>query len=236
MAAPFLSNLGISAIDQARAPTVQTFPPTFNQNNQSLWATAVQELIPSNSASRDWGLTIKRYVSLCEAWGVYPFQNVRQSRNDQISDYLRERRRAFIHFVNSSNFFGNIKLRTTERSVRTTESGFVLTIVGHAYIDDPSFEKWLIQMPYPRFDLVKHEGRHTKPLMEGLTMFAYAEHQATRSPTRWIIGYDIVCPMFPDLPDKHLPSRAEIEDFVLRILWMPVLRGMRPNQLLHRLI
>jgi len=235
MAVPFLSNLGIPAIEQARPPTAKGFPTAFNSNNQSVWEQAVQETEASKSAESDWGRTIRRYVDLCEARGVYPFQNVHESRNDQITDYLRDRRRAFVKFVNNSNFFENIKLRTTDREVKVTDGGFILTIVGHAYIEDPSFEQWLTTRPSPSFDLVVHEGRHTKSLMDGLTMFAYTERRA-KSPIRWIIGYEIVCPMFPDLPDKHLPSKAEIENFVLSVLWMPILKGQRPVNLVHRLI
>jgi hypothetical protein len=235
MAVPFLSNLGISAIDQARPPTARGFPPAFNQNNASLWVQAVQELEPGKHAESDWGRTIRRYVDFCEARGTYPFQSVHESRNDAISDYLRNRRRAFVKFVNNSNFFESIKLRTTERKVSVTEHGFILTIEGHAWIEDPSFEKWLTMRPSPSFDLVAHEGRHTKTLMDGLTMFAYTDH-GSKSPVRWRIGYEISCPMFPDLPDKHLPSKAEIEDFILKVLWLPILRGARPSGLVHRLI
>ena len=235
MSAPFLSNLGISPIAQARSPTANEFPIAFNSNNASEWSAAVHELVTTGDPTIDWGQTIKRYVQLCEQRGTYPFQSVHQSRNDEISDYLRDRRRAFVKFINRSNFFENVKLRTTDRKVTVTDRGFVLTVTANAFIKDPSFAKWLLQTPLPHFDIVKHEGRHTKMLDDGLDMFVYQDH-GSNSPERWVIGYDIVCPIYPDLPSQHLPSKAEIEKFILQVLWMPLLRSMRPNTALHRLI
>lgn len=235
MAAPFLSNLGVTEIQQARTPTAEAFPLAFNPNNKSEWTAAVHELVTTGEPETDWGLTIRRYVELCAARGVYAFQSVHQTRNDQISDYLRDRRRAFIHFINISHFFDTVKLRTTERKVTVTDRGFVLQVDATATIKDPSFEKWLTKMPMPRFDIVRHDGRYTKAIQDGLLMYAYNERQSN-SPERWHVGYEITCPIYPDLPDQHLPSRAELENFVLNILWMPLLRGMRPNAMTHRLI
>lgn len=234
MAAPFLTNLGITAIQQARTPTPDTFPLTFNPNNKSLWQQAVYELVPSDPVI-DWVTTIQRYVALCETRGTYPFQSVQQSRNDQISDFLRDSRRAFVKFIDRTDFFAGVKLRTTDRKVVITDKGFVLTVSATANISDPSFEKWLIEMPFPRFDLVKKEGRHWKTLQTGLRMFAYRDH-GSNSPERWVVGYEITCPIYPDLPDQHLPSKQQLEKFVLDILWMPHLRAMRPKKMLHRLI
>lgn len=230
----FFNNLGITDIQQGRTPTAETFPLAFNQNNKSLWEQAVHELIPKEPVL-DWIAAIQRYVSLCEEHGVYAFQSVQQSRNDQIVDYLRERRRAFVKFIDFTSFFESIKLRTTDRKVVITNTGFVLTVTATANITDPSFEKWLIQMPYPRFELVKHEGRHWKTLQAGLRMFAYRDH-GSNSPERWVIGYEINCPIYPDLPDIHLPSKQQLEKFVLDILWLPILRSTRPRKATHRLI
>lgn len=234
MGTPFFNNLGITDIQQGRSPTAETFPLAFNPNNKSVWEQAVHELVPSEPAL-DWVTAIQRYVALCEAQGVYPFQSVQQSRNDRIVDYLRERRRAFVKFIDYTNFFDVVKLRTTDRKVVITNTGFVLTVTGTANITDPSFEKWLIEMPYPRFDLVKQDGRHWKTLQTGLRMFAYRDH-GSNSPERWVIGYEITCPIFPDLPDIHIPSKQQLEKFVLDILWLPILRSTRPKKTTHRLI
>jgi hypothetical protein len=55
-------------------------------------------------------------------------------------------------------------------------------------------------------------------------------------PRRWHIGYEIDCPIFPEIPTNGLPSKAELEKFILNVLFMPVLRRQRPKKILHRLI
>lgn len=235
MAQPFLSNLGVTPIQQARTPTVDAFPLAFNTNARGEWGAAVQNLQTTGDTIKDWGLTIKEFVKLCTGRGVYPFQNVQQNRNDRITDYLRERRRQFVHFIDRSKFFEGVRVRTSNREVKATDTGFILRVTATAYIKDPSFVQWLTQMPMPNFSFIKHEGRHTKVLGPGLIMFAENERQS-RSPERWIIGYEITCPVFPDIPTSHTPSRAEIEAFVLDVLWMPILRSARPQKLLHRLV
>jgi len=229
---PFLSALGVSAIQQARTPTADAFPIAFNPNNKAEWATAVHSIEVTGEAQTDWGLAIRQYVQLCQARGVFPFQNVHLARNDQISDFMRERRRSFVNFIDQSQFFENVKIRTTERHVTVTDVGFVLTVTATAYIKDPSFGNWLTQTPIPNFSIVGKD-QHSRILEQGLRMFANADDIDKQS---WNLGYEIVCPIYPDLPDQHTPSKAEIENFVLKILWMPLLKAVRPRQLTHRLI
>lgn len=234
MSSPFLSNLGIPDIQQARPPTTKTFPPALNQNNRSVWEEAVKDLKPSKHPQEDWGHALRRYVDLCGKRGVYPFQSVQQTRNDDISDFIRTARRELVRFIDRTDFFADIKLRSTQREVSMTNDGFVLTVSGHANITDPSFEKWLTTVPFPKFDIIKQNGRYWKTLRDGLRMFAYRDH-GSNSTERWVIGYEISCSIYPDLPTQHLPSRDQLEKFVMDVLFMPHLRAIRPKKVLNRL-
>jgi hypothetical protein len=234
MSSVFLGNLGIPDIQQARPPTTKTFPPALNGNNKSVWEEAVRDLTPSKHPQEDWGIVLRRYVDLCGQRGVYPFQSVAQSRNDDISDFLRDSRRELVKFIDRTDFFEGIKLRSTQREVTMTNHGFVLTVSGHANITDPSFESWLTTVPFPKFDFVKHGGRYWKNIRDGLRMFAYREG-GSNSPDRWIIGYEMSCRIYPDLPTHHLPSRDQLEKFVMDVLFMPQLRAIRPKKVLNRL-
>lgn len=234
MSSVFLSNLGIPDIQQARPPTPSTFPPALNPNNKSLWEVAVKEIKPSRHPQEDWGAALRLYVDLCGQRGVYPFQSTQQTRNDDISDFLRVSRRELVRFIDRTDFFADIKLRSTQRDVKMTNSGFVLTVSGHANITDPSFERWLTQIPFPKFDFVRQDGRYWRKIREGLKMFAYRD-KGSQSSERWIIGYEISCSIYPDLPTQHLPSRNQLEKFVMDVLFMPNLRAIRPKKVLNRL-
>lgn len=233
---PFLSNLGVPVLDQARPPTVKGFPLGLNVNNVAEWTTAVHALIPSDNAAKDWGTTLRLYVDLCEKVGVFPFSNV--SHNDQIVDILWQARKDFIRFVNQNNFFHNVTVRSTFRNVMATDTGFVLNVYAKARIEDPSFIKWLqgLRTRYtePRPQIKSLTLKYTKPIAPNLSVFVHNE--TVTFPERWLVGYEISVPFFPDIPNNKLPSKAEIEEFVLTILWMPLLRAMRPIGMAHRLI
>jgi len=237
MANPFLSSLGVPQLDQARSPTVKGFPTGMNANNIAEWTTAIHELIPCGEALRDWGIAIKNYVRLCEKRQVFPFSNTSVDRNDEIVDILKIAREDFVRFVNKNHFFRDIKIRTTLRQVHLTENGFVLRVYAKARIDDPSFIKWLEHLPMPyNFPTVQPDApnRYIKRLTHNLSLFV--ESEAPMLKERWLVGYEISIPMFPTLPNELLPSRAEIEEFILSVLWLPLIRSMRPFGMQHRLI
>lgn len=231
--APFLSNLGVSAIAQSEAPTVAAFPKTFNTNCKAIWQTAVEGLEPSDDPMMDWGLVLRAYVKLCVKASQFPFGNTRQSANDQIAMKLQNARRQVVRFLNLSKLLSHMTIRKTRREVSMTSSGFTVSVFGNAEIKDPTFPQWLLQMPYPGFR-IKHDGRWEKLIAPGVTMIIYNE--GANGTQRWHVGYEIVCNQFPDMPGRHLPSKGELETFILEIIWLPILKSHRPQGFHRRLI
>lgn len=235
MASPFLSKLGIDVFNQARSPTADGFPSAFNPQGRMFWNQAIEQYAPQHSALEDWGHAIKKYVELCEIAGMFPFQQMHMAKNDQIHYYLKAHRRDIVYFINKSKLLDEITIRRSHHKVALTDTGFTITVYAWCYIKDPSFSKWLLKMPYPRFNVVREaDGRYVKHLGPGLEMFV--ENDGVKLTNRWHIGYTVTCPFFPDMPTKNTPSRAELEHFVLSTLWMPILRETRPNGLQYRLI
>jgi len=230
---PFLASLGVSAIDQARSPAAAAFPISFNINGKPVWDQVIGRLVPTNDPDVDWGLAIKDFVNTCTDRDIYPFSNLKQSANDQIVNHLKEARKAVVKFLNHSEFLKHVQIRTTSRVVKMNNIGFSLDVFGQVYIKDPTFVRWLMQTPYPGFR-IKHDGKYIKHLSDNVTMVVYNE--GANGTQRWHIGYEITCRQFPDLPGRHLPSRAELEKFTLDVLWMPVLRSNRPYGYHRRLL
>lgn len=232
---PFLTSLGVSPIQQARPPTADAFPPAFNPNNKLVWNELIENFIPSGDVNRDWGTLIREYIDTCSDRDLYPFQNIHQSKNDQIYHYLKDRRHEVVRFINKSKLFDEIAIRDSKRKVAMTDSGFVLEVYAICRLKDPLFLKWLQRSPYPKFESIrKPDGRYMKPLMDGLSMFVF--NTGAEMSQRWHIGYVIECPMFPEIPGNPLPSKSDLEKFVLRVLWEPILRSARPDGVMHRLI
>jgi hypothetical protein len=235
MGRPFLANLGVLPQDINRMPTAQAFPHAFNVNCKPLWDAAIAGLTIAEDdlAEHVWHRAIEDFVGLCVGKDLYPFSNLKQSHNDQILQVLTEARKAVVKFMNLSNILDYATIRTTSRSVEVNSLGFVLKVYGHIRLKDPTFERWLMKTPYPGFR-IKHNERYIKQLSQTVTMVVYNE--GASMPDRWHIGYEIVCRQFPDLPGRHLPSKADLEAFILKVIWMPVLKAHRPFKYHHRLI
>lgn len=238
MANPFLSNLGVPVLDQARPPTVKGFPQGLNSNNVAQWTSAVHALIPSKDPLKDWGTTLRLYVDLCEKQLVFPFSEVYLSHNDQIEDILVHARRDFVQFVNKNKFFHDIRIRSTHHKVTATDTGFVLNVYAKARIEDPSFLYWVQNLPTryaePKVYVQSRAHAYRKPIAPHLAVIV--ENETVTFPERWLVGYEITVPFFPEIPNNELPSKTEMEEFVLQVMWLPLIRAMRPVGMGHRLI
>jgi hypothetical protein len=231
---PFLSGLGVTDIEQARNPVSSTFPLSFNTNCQPIWDAVVTHMDMGKDVGKNWQTAIRLYIEICVTEDQYPFSNLKQSANDQILTLLTNERRSIVKFLNASKMLDYVNLRATSRQVTCNNIGFVLTVFGKIALKDPTFEKWLTKIPIPRFNVVKDNGRYIKHLTKHTTMVVYNEGASMSG--RWHIGYEIVCHHFPDLPGNQLASKAEMEKFILDILYMPILKQHRPLGYHRRLI
>jgi hypothetical protein len=198
-----------------------------------MWEQAIESLEPSDDPGMDWGNVLKAYVRLCVKASQFPFSNLRQSANDQLTMKLQNARRQVVRFLNLSKMLTHVSIRKTRREVSMTSSGFTVCVFGNAEIKDPTFPKWLLQMPYPGFR-IKEDGKWIKSIGPGVTMIVYNE--GANGIQRWHIGYEIVCNQFPDMPGRHLPSKGELEAFIMDIIWTPILKSHRPHGFHRRLI
>jgi hypothetical protein len=230
----FLSSLGILDTDQVRSPTKDAFPLAFNVNNHRVWDAVIQGFKQTDNPAADWSAAIHLYIERCVGQGLYPFSNVHQSSNDSILRELNDGRKAVVKFMNLSRILQLINLSSTTRQVKMTNTGFCLKVSGKAKLKDPSFPQWLTKIPMPGFQILKVDERYIKNLSGTTTIIAYNE--GANLPDRWHLGYEIIVNRFPDIPGNQLPSRAELEKFILTTLWMPILKAHRPQGFHHRLI
>lgn len=230
---PFLSHLGVAVQDQAVPPTVQSFPIRFNQNNYKLWGEAVAQ-VKIKSARAAWGQAIKNYVDLCLTRGVYPFTGTQQSTNDQIFNILKDHRRDLVHFINQSKILDLVTIKSTTREVLMTTTGFGLRVDAQVVLKDPTFPQWLFQNPMPNFSIIRDGHTWHKNISTDCVFKVYNE--GTAMVGRWHIAYEVHVAKFPDIPGNDIPSQAELEQFVLQVLYLPLLRAHRPFGMTHRLI
>jgi hypothetical protein len=234
---PFLSQLGIQPTAQARGPRPTEIPSGLNGHNGLEWSEAVNNTVrPKGSTLRWWARVINAYIKLCRERDVFAFANDGEGRNSYLEDLMIRARQDFVRFCQKVKFFDGIKIRSTERQATAGPNGVTIKVWANSTVDDPLFVNWLRNLPVP-YQWSRQQKR-----------FNYYEHRLSPVLTLWVeftnhtaidtykIGYDVNLPGFPSIPNNPLPSRKEVEEFVLEVLWLPLLRANRPFSMDHRLI
>lgn len=235
MNSPFLFSLGVAVADQARAPQPTSIPPALNPSNIDLWSEAVNG-VQVKDVAQHWARALNRYLNLCTQNDRFPFQQLHTSPNDQIVDILKDVRRTFVKYVDRHQLYQKMKIRTVDRQVRMTETGFVISVVAHGRIEDPTFPQMLLGLKPTgdQFPFVQPRPRYEKQLNQWLKM--WATNPAYDNPERWELGFEVSVPMFPDVPGNGIPTKDQLQYFIHHILWLPVMKATRPRGIMHRLV
>lgn len=228
-----LPSLGIAELDQQRVPTSTSFPKSFNQGNQHIWDSALTYIEPHMSVVDAWHAAIHAYIDNCVAQERYPFSNFKQTVNDLISEELTKGRRMVVKFLNRNGLLNHITILRTARKVCTHSKGFVLRVEAPIRIRDEGLIPNLTHIPMPGFG-PQRDGVFYRKLSSTVTMYIYNE--GVRLSQRWHLAYEISVDNYPHIYTNHTPNKAEIQQFINDIIWMPILRGNRPRGGHHRLI
>ena len=221
---PFLTSLGITELDQARAPTASVFPTSFNEGARYIWESVIPLVIESGDSLMDWGTAIKLYVEACEDQDVFPF-NTPKPVNQDIHQMLVEARLDLLEFARSTSFWSVFKPRSVTKAVHLTAQGLTLDVCATFSSADPSLGQWATNQGF-QFDDFASE--YTRGLNTNTTVFVnLAENR---------VGYNVKIMAFPHVPGNDLPAREEIEAFVLKTMWGPIMRQHRFESLTQRLV
>lgn len=232
MKAVFLPALGIDSNLQHLDPSVESFPPAFNSANRPIWEAVIRShRMLEDSVQLNWASVINKYVDQCVNLNRYPFTN--SSSNDFLIKALASNRHAVVKFLNRVKLLKMVEVKSTKREVILHSTGFTLRVYGRIILKDPMFESWLTRIPLPSFNLRKN-GEFVKPINSNTKLFVYNE--GIRAYGRWYLGYEINVSSYPSIPTNHTPNKAELKAFILNVLWLPVLRLNRTQEVRQRLL
>lgn len=220
------ASLGIEPRTLQSRPTAQAYPKAFTQNCKLHWDWVVANLDNTVDTQTQWKRALTAFLARCRAANTSPFMGIQQSRNDQIVTALRNSRRAVLKVLDNSDVFRMITLKAVRRTCKLTDKGFVLRVEGEVMAADPTVTKWLLQKPWPAFAL-KSKGIYRKTLDHNTEMVFF--NAGANMPLRWRIGYEITLDIMPALPNP-MASRADIEAFVLKVLWHHVMLDTRTRE------
>jgi len=202
------------------APHPLEFPKDFNPHAVDIWFAACANLPTDRRLA--WSTALHNYTEGCERAGLLPLlKDV--DINLAIRNYLYKKRHTFVRFLNVTKLMQGRKiLRAITREVHVEPYGFSITIEARIREDDPTWYRKLWRLPLGyRFQIQKELGRTVLHLDPGLTV--YVRNPMISIPHRWIIGYTIRCPLFPNY-DGPLSE----DEFILHQLWEPLMNSYRP--------
>jgi hypothetical protein len=225
-----LSALGVPLKDQQSPPTIETMPIRFSQDTLPIWREAIST-VSATQADRAWARAVENYVNICSQRSTYPFGS-HDSQNDRIYSILIAARRTVVRWMEKNNLHKQMKTRQTKRLVRMTSTGFILRCEGLCdYINEPLP---ILENLGLRRTSVDYAAIWQLDIDNGLTFFV--ANKGANLSGRWSYGYEIAVDVFPSVPGKPLASTKELEEFVLKTLYLPILRAYRPQGMHHRLV
>lgn len=230
----FLPTLGVPSDQRMNSPTKNTYPNAFNYQAKSLWEKSLPEK-SLGSPSEDWDYAITTFLALCCKEGVFAFSNsFSQSQNDAIMVHLTSKRRDLVKFFNRTEMLTKTRIRrVTSRAIMASE-GLFIVVTAPVSLRDPSFGKWILQAPLPRFDVVREGNRWRKNISSDCDLYVYNE--GANMSQRWFIEYQIRSRILPSIPGNRTPSKRDLEFFALNTIWNPILKSHRPDGMTHRLV
>lgn len=161
-----------------------------------------------------------------------------QSDNDEIFSTLQVARRQVVKFIDRHRLQEVMRVRSTERTVDMLKRGFSLTVTARCY---PIVEKpALLALTGVRDNMGLRRADETWASIWKREIWPNVEfflaNEGAQMMQRWAFGYHIVVPINPYIPGRPNPSQDEQERFILKVLYEPILRSIRPIGMTTRLV
>ncbi len=228
---PELTLIGVPEGLQSRPPMLGSYPRQFNADARFVWKKMLEdEAFKSQMKSADtpedkWYMALKEFLARCEQLGVLPFNNItEEQKNDAVITSLQSARVELVTFANRIGLLEKLRITKACRDYKVKEKGFGIVSWAYCkYVDDPTFEQWLTKSPSPRFTRAL-DLKYSKMLQPNLLLWVRYP-----SPTRVTVGFEIQVASTVSIPGKRLATRKEIDSFVDRVIWKPIVRAHRFN-------
>ena len=226
---PDLTMLGVPEGLQERAPSIPSYPRRFNADARFIWKQMIQDKdFQTRMRALDtfplmWHCAIVEFLTRCNEFAATPFSDTTlQNQNDNAITALQSARISLCKFVDGIGLFEKIKIQKAWRDYKIREKGFAIYAWATVRrVADPSFEKWLTQAPTPRLTR-SIDLKYRKMIQPNVEVWV-------RFPvnTRVMVGYEILIAHPISIPGKRLATRKEIDAYIDKSIWLPLVRSFR---------
>lgn len=235
-----LSILGVPKQYQSRNPSVKAFPAKFNASASNVWTEMLQsqgykdKVKVWGNLDLVWHNTIQEFLKQCEILGVFPFNNsMETSTNEAVKDAVRAARILIVQYADECKLFNRVKVRKAFREYIRLEQGMTLISWADLYpLEDEvadGFEKWLTSTPLPRMYKMTN-NRYVRYIRPHIRMWVRYINKA-----RVRIGFEIDLAGKVTVPNNDVATREEVDDFIDRTIYFPIIRSHRFKKVHTRL-
>jgi hypothetical protein len=201
-------------------PAALSPPSKINPHAINLWFIACKSLPQDVRSARAQAL--RTFVTLCDSADLSPFVGSDVDPNPAIRNFLGQRRRLYVRYMDNTGFMKHVYVRKITRDSYLTEYGFAIRIEGWVSVgDDKLWFRKISSTPGWQFSLSwDNQHRYTLKLDPGITL--YVRNPVMSSQKTWYVGYEIHCPITPSL-QNYKPET------ILRNLWDSTMISIRPK-------
>jgi hypothetical protein len=228
-----LTLIGVPAKYQAGLPFQDAYPRSFSKLARPIWNEMLQgedykaQVKSWGTINEIWANTIQNFMNDCETLGVDPIDlNMEVSENEAFKDAVRYARILLVQYADEAKLFERVKVRKAFREYVRNDNGMTLISWADLYPMDTDvadgFEKWLTTSPMPR--------------MYKMTNNRYVKFVRPPRIRMWVrflnryrvrIGFEIDIDGHVRVPGDPLATRLEVDDFIDRTIYFPLIKAHR---------
>lgn len=233
-----LSIIGVPLSQQRDWPTIAGFPRKFNRLALPMWADVledaefVRQATALGNKDATWNLAIQEFLQRCEDVGVMPFPgNTDISQNQYVQSYVKRSRLELVNFVERVGMFKRLHVRSVYRQYTRDEEGITFHCWAELFpvLNFPDFRQWLVTSPWPRF-IKTVDNKYVKVIRPNVNMWVRYLNDS-----RITVGYSIKVIGTVNIPGNKTPTRKEVDEYLDRTVWLPIIRAHRFRDVKNRL-
>lgn len=220
-------------------PSLTGYPRKFSPDALPVWTRLLQSdewknnIKASGDADYVWHQTIVDFLKLCEQEGIVPFAgNTDTTKNEYVFEFVNNSRIALVRYFNEVGFFERVKVRKAYREYVRRDGNIIVRSWAELFpVKDMSFEKWLVQVPLPRFHK-NVDNRYIRMVQPHITAWVRYLSMA-----RVTVGFEINVAGTINIPGKSgkTPSRKAVDKFIDSTIYLPIVRAHRFDGVRNRL-
>jgi hypothetical protein len=226
-----LAVMGVPPEYRDGSPEPDAYPIKFSDEGYGVWIDMLageEYEVKTRGQTLDgvWHTAIQLFLRMCQDFGVSPFSGSTDiTENEAVLYAVRKHRIQLVQFVDEFEIFKKLEIRVAYREYVRTSDGFIISSWAEMYPykaeTRPEFEAWLNNIHIHRRRFQRYVDNHfVVVIAPGLQCWF-----KTINLLRLHMGFTIKVDGTINIPGNPNPSRKEVDAWLDRWLWIPLIRS-----------